>query len=543
VRDLLALSAISAEWVGRAPAEVANSVRDLLMEILTPDSVCVEVHDPRWKAPYAAVGGAAPAAGDLRLATFPVGRRGELGRLTVGSRRVGFPDDAERRFLQVAARQVTVALRQAQLIRFHERSERRLRLHAVQQAAVASFGLRALRDTLTDALLDDALSCVTRTLGVELADILEVSDEGPLVVRAGIGWAPGTVGRSETGAATLAACTLHTGEPVMVDDLGDEPRFAGSPRLLEHGVVSGMNVVIHGPERPYGVLGAYSRLRRALSSDEIHFLQGIANVLAASVLRHDHEKEREDLLARTRLAVAARDRAVGIVSHDLGNPLSTIQICANALLDPEPPSVAGVHNLARIIEASVAWMRQISQDLLDRTALESGHLALDRQHTEVSDVMKAAESLFAPMAREHEIDFVVKSDFGLSPVYADSRRLLQVLSNLLGNAMKFTPPGGRVELSATWAHQRTGLAGTGPSQGGAVRFQVVDTGPGIPAGDQGHIFDWFWHTEDPGRSGTGMGLAIAGGLVAAHGARLHVQSDPGDGSTFWFAIPVIGGTQ
>jgi signal transduction histidine kinase len=194
--------------------------------------------------------------------------------------------------------------------------------------------------------------------------------------------------------------------------------------------------------------------------------------------------------------------------------------------------------MARIIQRSVALMQQIAQDLLDRTSLDTGRLVLDRQATAISDIIGAAETLFAPVAREHEVEFVVVNGSDLPLIHADPRRLLQILSNLLGNAMKFTPARGRVELSAQWAEMDAGHARTAAGLG--VRFQVTDTGPGIPARDLDHIFDWFWHTETPGGSGNGMGLAIAGGLVAAHGARLNVRSEPGHGSAFWFTIPAIG---
>jgi signal transduction histidine kinase len=115
-------------------------------------------------------------------------------------------------------------------------------------------------------------------------------------------------------------------------------------------------------------------------------------------------------------------------------------------------------------------------------------------------------------------------------VYADQRRLLQVLSNLLGNAMKFTPPGGRVVLSAR----------RGNGSGAGVRFQVRDTGPGIAPEDQEHIFDWFWHAERGGRGGSGLGLAIAAGLVRAHSGQLRVESDGHRGSRFSFTVPCTG---
>jgi signal transduction histidine kinase len=226
-------------------------------------------------------------------------------------------------------------------------------------------------------------------------------------------------------------------------------------------------------------------------------------------------------------AVDARDRAVGIVSHDLGNLLSTIQICATALLDRETPDATGMRHMGQIIQRSAAWMQQIVHDLLDRASLDAGRLALDRRPTNVSEAIGAAQVMFSPMAEEQSVELLVEGEGGLPLVNADAHRLLQVLSNLLSNAMKFTPPGGRVVLAA------------GPSTGG-VRFTVSDTGRGIPAEELPHVFDWFWQSERGGKIGTGLGLAIASGLVEAHGGRLHVESAVGHGTTFWFTLPVGG---
>lgn len=241
-------------------------------------------------------------------------------------------------------------------------------------------------------------------------------------------------------------------------------------------------------------------------------------------------------LAAARRAAAARDRAVGIVSHDIHNSLGAIQICAAALLDPEPPSESGVRHMARIIQRASAWMQQIAQDLLDHMSLDAGCLALDSKPTPVSEVIGAANAMFAPLAEERALELVVESATNLPMVDVDPRRLLQVLSNLLGNALKFTPAGGRVVLSACAADEATWGAGARPR---AVRFQVSDTGPGISPEDLPHVCDWFWQAEHRTRDGAGLGLAIAKGLVEAHGGRLSVESVPGHGSSFWFTLPAV----
>ena len=157
------------------------------------------------------------------------------------------------------------------------------------------------------------------------------------------------------------------------------------------------------------------------------------------ILRYSTERQRllESLDAavhQAHRAVAARDRAVGIVSHDLRNPLGTIKACAAALLEPEPAPAESVRQLADIIQRSVSWMEQIVQDLLDRSSLEAGKLALARRPTSVSDVIMALSTLFAPVAQDHGLRFNVDCSEGLPALDADPNRLIQVLSNLLSNA-------------------------------------------------------------------------------------------------------------
>jgi signal transduction histidine kinase/FixJ family two-component response regulator len=251
--------------------------------------------------------------------------------------------------------------------------------------------------------------------------------------------------------------------------------------------------------------------------------------------------DRDRMLRHTQLAVAARDRAVSVVSHDLRNPLTTIQICATALLDPTPPPPGGVRHMGELILRSAAWMHQIVDDLLDRASLDAGRLALHRKPTDVSEVMFSARLLFASIAEQRDIELVLNSAPSLPWIDVDPRRLLQALSNLISNAMKFTPAGGRVEISAKESYEELVDTTAARGAGGAVRFTISDTGPGIPPEDLAHVFEWFWRSPRGTQGGAGLGLAIAKGLIEAHRGRLHVESVPGRGSTFWFTLPAATG--
>jgi signal transduction histidine kinase len=242
-------------------------------------------------------------------------------------------------------------------------------------------------------------------------------------------------------------------------------------------------------------------------------------------------RERYHLIRDRERAIAGRDRVVGMVSHDLRDPLTTMSHCAAALLDPRPTPLDGVRRIAEIIQRSAAWALDLVRDLLDGACLDGGRLVLHPERVRAEDIVESAAGLIHPVAVEHSVDFTVRCAGGLPPLYADRQRLVQALTNLLGNAMKFTPGGGRVSLKA-WRKS------TGPDRLPCeVGFSVADTGPGIPQDDLPHVFDWQWRPASASPGGSGLGLAIAKGLVEAHGGRMNVSSVEGRGSTFWFTIP------
>lgn len=169
-----------------------------------------------------------------------------------------------------------------------KRAENEIRMLARLQAAVANLGLRALRTDSPGHVLDEAVALVAQTLDVEYCKVLELLPEGhALLLRSGVGWKEGLVGRATVGAGadSQAGYTLLCDQPVVVEDLRTEKRFSGPPLLHEHGVVSGMSVIIATGTGPYGVLGAHTGRRRIFSRDEVHFLQSAANVLGLMIGR------------------------------------------------------------------------------------------------------------------------------------------------------------------------------------------------------------------------------------------------------------------
>jgi signal transduction histidine kinase/DNA-binding response OmpR family regulator len=383
----------------------------------------------------------------------------------------------------------------------------RWRLLAQAGEALAAAGdLHAALAEVTTLLVPDAADCVLL--------LLASAEEMPLCLEV-------THANAARGAELRdqLARRLATDAPSIA-----RMREALQPVLASLGGARATVVPVHGGGRARGLLVLAERAGSDDAVTDVELARSLADRIGLAL-------ERARLLHQMQHAVAARDRAISIMSHDLRDPLNTIQVCASALLDPDPAPAYDVRQTARLIQRSAAWMQQIVHDLLDRASLETGRLALHRRPTAVSDLMGAAQGLFAPVATEQDIQFTAHSASDLPQVDADPDRVLQVLSNLIGNAMKFTPAGGRVDVSARATEGPRAADGRG-----TVRFSVSDTGPGIRPEDLAHVFDWFWQSPRAAHSGAGLGLAIAKGLVEAHRGQLNVESVPGHGSTFWFTL-------
>lgn len=229
-----------------------------------------------------------------------------------------------------------------------------------------------------------------------------------------------------------------------------------------------------------------------------------------------HEAERR--------AIQIRDDILGIVAHDLRNPLNAICLHLNLLLRRRNDAEGRWTQPAEMIRSAALRMDRIIQDLLDVARLESGGLSIEIRQLPASQVLADAVEAQRPIAAAASIKLRLEPGPELPLIWADPHRLLQVFQNLLTNAIKFCTPGGVVTVAAE-------------AQEGAVRFRVSDTGIGIPAEDIPHLFDRFWQASRTDRRGIGLGLFIVKGIIAAHGGTIWVESVPGRGSTFYFTVP------
>jgi signal transduction histidine kinase len=227
------------------------------------------------------------------------------------------------------------------------------------------------------------------------------------------------------------------------------------------------------------------------------------------------------------IAVRAREDVLAIVSHDLRNPLSAVML-GSAMIIKNPEMAPDARTkLVRTIQTSANSMKQLIEDLLDFVKVEFGRMSVNKKLEDPQAILSELHSMFTPMALEKEIQLVKSVDKTVTGVECERLRLVQILSNLVGNAIKFTPKGGHVSVNVTTVDEET-------------LFWVRDSGPGIPPEQLTRVFDRYWQHQQASRDGVGLGLAIAKGLVEAHGGRIWAESQPGDGSTFFFTLPVPG---
>jgi signal transduction histidine kinase len=242
----------------------------------------------------------------------------------------------------------------------------------------------------------------------------------------------------------------------------------------------------------------------------------------------------EDLQRSNRSLAAARDVAEGasrareemlaVVAHDLRNPLNVVMMTTQLFADTELTRDKRDQLLGVILRAAQR-MNRLIEDLLEVVRQENG-VKLNVEEVSAASLLAQVAEMFQATAAEKGISLRVEECPPSLAVSADSERIMQVLSNIVGNALKFAARGGSVVLKCE-------------PRGAEVIFSIADSGPGIAGEDLDRLFEKFWQRRDTDKRGVGLGLSIARGIVEAHGGRIWVESRIGDGSTFFFSLPAV----
>ena len=553
-----------------------------------------------------------------------------------GDRRYG-PEDLE--LLGDLARRAALAVDNALLYGQVGRAEQR-------QAVIAILGQRALAGDPLGELLSYAARSLSEMLDVPFAEVLALAEDGRrLDLIAGVGWHEGAVGRAsvDAGHGSQGGYTLTTVGPVVVTDLSAETRFRPPALLVDHNVRSGLTVVIGGPYRPFGVLGAHTDAQREFAADDVNFLQAVANVLAAAIERQRTEDrlaalaiaERsraaelkaviesigdavvvcdfsgavmlanpaaEEMLGRrlqnglegileglawtegsgvprdvrhwdgvevalarstdddggerwveltgypvvvgedagagdggtilvlrdvtvARNARAVREAFIGILSHELRTPVTTIYGGSEMLARGGSNVAEEVRReVYEDIRAEADRLYRLVENLLVLSRVERQGLQLESEPVLLQRLLPRVVQ--GEAARWPATSFDLDLPPGLPPVAAEETYLEQVLRNLLGNAAKY---GGETVAVSVEAAE------------GVVRVTVADRGTGFDPTEARHLFDIFYRSPAAARraSGAGIGLFVSQQLVHAMGGRIWAANREGGGAEFSFEVPIF----
>jgi signal transduction histidine kinase len=394
--------------------------------------------------------------------------------------------------------------------------------------------LKEARDTLEQAERRAALLARTGRIVIESSDPKETL---PRVAELTVEWLAGlclielTEETGQLRAAALAISrvdrrsllqSLHANLPQGLGSLFESTRILetgrpalatakANPKLAQLGFGTFVGVPLRARNKGLGILllvrwdtdRPYDELQLRLAEDLGHQI----------ALAIDNAR----LLRQAEAGLRMREELLSTVAHDLKNPLTGIRMNAELL---ERAGVAP----ATAMQESVVEMEQLIHDLLDLTKIESGRIVLDRSPQDAETLIDTCLNVLAPQAKARGIELIKEVRTGECIADCDRNRVIQVLQNLVGNAVKFTERGGRVRVEA----QATGEG---------IRFSVVDNGPGIRAEELPHIFDRYWQARRNRAGSAGLGLSIARGIVEAHGGRLWVESALQIGSRFFFTLP------
>ncbi len=416
-----------------------------------------------------------------------------------------------------------------QLRREHTETERERALAQRLQALNSLF--QTLNTTLDLHLtLQTVVEAPRSLLGAEWATIALLDETGEyLTVAAGAGVEVTSLADQRWPADdSVVAAILSSNQPRLASDL---PRhLPGMPAAIDKqrgrpGVASMINIPLALDEEPLGMLDvAYSK-DQAFTQQDLDFLQALGQEAALAIRNARlYERERQQV-SRLRSLDELQRGFISAVSHELRTPLTCIKTSVDLLDTYGNGSTEDEAELVGTIRHHVARLEAFVSDLLEITKLEAGQITLSRQPTDLASLVTRAAETLRPLSDRRSQTMQLELPQSASPVLVDRRRIEQVVTNILSNAIRYAPKQGNILIHLTDAASH-------------VQVCVTDDGPGIPAEEQDHIFEKFYVVgTHQGRSGLGLGLFIAREMIELHGGSIWVESQPGQGSSFCFQLP------
>ncbi len=410
-----------------------------------------------------------------------------------------------------------------------QRAEQELKIRARQQAAIANLGHKALAIPDLAAVLHATAILVVETLGVKYCGILELLPDGKqLLLKAGIGWRTGVVGTAmvEAGNQSQAGYTIQAAQPIIVTDSGSETRFQAAPLLQEHGVVSSIMVVIYDRRGGWGVLGVGTTERHVFSTDDVHFLQAVANVLGAAIERKAFEQqlayERAETQRLTELEQLRRE-FIKSVSHELRTPLTAMRgglgMLETSLVERLQPAE---QQLLKNSRRNVERLRSLIDDLLLLNQIETGTLQINVCPTDLRTIVADTLPIVAPLVEDKGQSLRIDLPEALI-AWIDQRWMSHVIANVLMNAYLHTPPSTHIVVAGRY-HE------------GHVELSVADNGPGIPVEELENVFQHSYQLGSA-EGGTGLGLQVARAIVELQHGQIWADNRAEGGVMLTISLP------
>ncbi|MBA2670586.1 MAG: GAF domain-containing sensor histidine kinase [Gemmatimonadetes bacterium] len=394
--------------------------------------------------------------------------------------------------------------------------------------------LRQLRATaLLDAPTEEAFDRLTRLAGkllsAPLSTVTLVDDDRQFYVSCTGFPEPLATLRETPLEFSFCRHTVVLGKPLIIPDVRGHPLVGDNPAIGQFGVTAYAGIpLLAGDGHALGTLCVMDFKVRDWNEDEVSSLTDLAAAVSTEIELRMDIRERVLVEQELQRALIMRDEVLGVVSHDLRNPVHTVSLASAMLLEllEDGPEHAETRQHLDIIFRAAQQMDGLIRDLLDAASIGAGRLSVKLGRHDADALLHAAGDVLRPIVEEAGLRFDVDVAPGGTAVLADPNRIVQLLSNLVGNAVKFTEPGGTLRIAAE------------PAPDG-MQFIVSDSGAGIPEDELAHIFERFWRAERTSQLGAGLGLAISKGIVEAHNGQLRVESRVGEGTTFYFTLPTV----
>lgn len=405
----------------------------------------------------------------------------------------------------------------------------------IEKARLSPERLAAVRATgMLDAPPAAALDRLTKLASVLLdvpATFISLVDEQRDFYLSHSGFGEPLATARELGGTTFCHYAMVNDGPLLIDDTRADATYRNVPTVQSLGVGAYMGIPMTTAKGEFiGSFCAIDFKPRAWSERDRAVMEQLAQsamremALLEAIGEHLRKADEANLaLVEAERLTRSRIDILNSVSHDLRDPLGSI-LLALGPIEAYASDERAIKAVA-IVRRQAARMRRLLDDLLDVARIDGGNLTIGREAVNVPALLGEIAEDFAVQAEAAGVSISVDAPAGYPAVAGDGGRLLQALSNLVSNALKFTPRGGRIRLAAA-------------READTLRVQVVDSGCGIDPSQLSKIFDPFWQADARDARGAGLGLHIVRGIVRAHGGKIGVRSALGAGTTFEIELPI-----